>query len=138
MNKIRKEILIDGNNFDTLDEFYNEINKLLTKDLTWKTGHNFNAFNDLLRGGFGIHEYGEPLLIKWVNYKKSKSDLGYNATIQYYKNMLNNCHQSSIEHFKKELKNAELHKGKTLLDIIIEIILETNNSGHDCKLETME
>jgi len=70
------EIVIDGNNFNDLDGFYSEIDKLLTKDLKWKTGHNFSAFNDLLRGGFGVHEDGEELIIKWINYDKSKKDLG--------------------------------------------------------------
>ena len=70
------EITIDGNNFNNLDEFYSEIDKLLTRDLNWKTGHNFDAFNDLLRGGFGVHEDGEEVIVKWINYKKSKKDLG--------------------------------------------------------------
>lgn len=39
------------------------MDKVLTKGLTWRIGHNFDAFNDLLRGGFGVHEYGEPIVI---------------------------------------------------------------------------
>ena len=74
------EITIDGNNFNNLEGFYSEIDKLLTRDLNWKTGHNFDAFNDLLRGGFGVHEYGEEIIVKWINNKKSKKDLG-NETI---------------------------------------------------------
>lgn len=75
-----KEFVLDGNNFSDLEGFYTEIDKLLTRDLNWKTGHNLDAFNDLLRGGFGVHEYGEPIIIKWINYGKSKRDLG-NETI---------------------------------------------------------
>ena len=71
-----KEFILDGNKFNDMEGFYNEIDKLLTKDLEWKTGHNLDAFNDLLRGGFGVHEYGEPIIIKWINYEKSKKDLG--------------------------------------------------------------
>ena len=74
------EITIEGNNFNNLEGFYSEIDKLLTRDLNWKTGHNFAAFNDLLRGGFGVHEYGEEIIVKWINYEKSKKDLG-NETI---------------------------------------------------------
>ncbi|MBO4749222.1 MAG: barstar family protein, partial [Lachnospiraceae bacterium] len=50
-----KEITIDGNRFSDIEGFYTEIDRLLTRDLDWKTGHNLNAFNDLLRGGFGFH-----------------------------------------------------------------------------------
>ncbi len=71
-----KQITIDGNNFSTEEEFYTEIDKLLTKDLRWKPGHNLNAFNDILRGGFGVQDSGEELIITWVNAAKSKNDLG--------------------------------------------------------------
>ena len=73
--------------------------KLLTKDLKWKTGHNLDAFNDLLRGGFEVFD-NEPIKIKWINYKKSKKDLGNEMILK-----------------------------------IIEVILDFDNSGHDCKLE---
>lgn len=70
-----KEFILDGNNFSNVEDFYNEIDKLLTKDLEWKTGHNLDVLNDLLRGGFGVFD-DEPIKIKWINYEKSKNDLG--------------------------------------------------------------
>jgi RNAse (barnase) inhibitor barstar len=53
----RQEIIIEGKNFSDLGSFYDEIDRVLTNDLDWKTGHNLDAFNDLLRGGFGVYEY---------------------------------------------------------------------------------
>lgn len=67
-----KEFILDGNNFKDIEGFYNEIYKLLTKKLNRKQEHNLDAFNDILRGGFGVHEYEEPIVIKWINYEKSK------------------------------------------------------------------
>lgn len=133
---MRREIVIDGNNFDDLEGFFCEIDRVLTMDLTWKTGHNLDAFNDLLRGGFGVHEYGEPILLKWKNYGKSKFSLGFEATINYYEKVLKTCHPSNKDTMKLKLENAKKHIGPTILDIIIEIILNNDNSGHDCKLET--
>ena len=46
-----KQIILDGNNFSNIEEFYDEIDRLLTKDLGWKTGHNLDAFNDLQTAG---------------------------------------------------------------------------------------
>ena len=83
-----------------MEGFYNEIDKLLTKNLQWKTGHNLNAFNDLLRGGFGVHEYEEPIIIRWVNFEKSKKTLGDEMVL-----------------------------------ILLEIMLDCDNSGHDVKVE---
>ena len=98
-----KQIIIDGNNFSNEEEFYCEIDKLLTKDLGWKTGHNLDAFNDLLRGGFGVHEPGEELNITWINAAKSRNELG-----------------------------------EELFNTIVDIILDSDNSGHECKLQICE
>ena len=47
---------IDGERFSTLEEFYEEIGRVLQLG-SW--GHNLDAFNDILRGGFGTPK-------KWV------------------------------------------------------------------------
>ncbi len=135
---MRREFIIDGKNFYDIEGFYCEIDKLLAKDLTWKTGHNLDAFNDLLRGGFGVHEYNEPILLIWKNYKKSLADFSYEATAQYYETMLTRCHPTNIPHVKVLLDDARNKKGDTLMDIIVGIISDKNNSGHDCKLVTID
>jgi len=73
-------ISIDGGNFSNLEEFYTEIDRVFTKDLEWKTGHNLDAFNDLLRGGFGVYEYGESVKIVWKGFSESKKQLGAELT----------------------------------------------------------
>ena len=86
---MRKEFIIDGRRFSTMRGFYDEVERVFT-------------FNDVLRGGFGQHSYGEPIHIKWLFYENSLRDLG------------------------SENVNA-----------ITEIILDTNNSEHDCTLELL-
>ena len=95
-----KTFILDGNSFTDMEGFYNEIDKLLTKNLQWKTGHNLNAFNDLLRGGFGMHEYEEPIIIRWINFDQSKKTLGDEMVL-----------------------------------ILLEIMLDCDDSGHDVKVE---
>ena len=95
-----KTFILDGNNFSNMEGFYCEIDKLLTKNLKWKTGHNLNAFNHLLRGGFNVHEYNEPITIRWINYAKSKKDLGDEMVL-----------------------------------IILEIMLDCDDSDHNVKVE---
>lgn len=73
----------NGDNFSNLETFYDGMDRLLTKDLTWKTGHNLDAFNDLLSGGFGVFESGEPVKIIWTNLSKSKLTLGKNKQTFY-------------------------------------------------------
>lgn len=71
----KKVIIIKGDSFSSLEGFYDEVDRVLKTNLNWKTGHNLDAFNDLLRGGFGIHEYEEPIVLIWENTQKSKAEL---------------------------------------------------------------
>jgi len=73
---MRKEFIINGKNFSNMKGFYDEIENVFTFNLGWKIGRNLNAFNDVLRGGFGRQEYGEPILIKWLDFKRSEHNLG--------------------------------------------------------------
>lgn len=131
----RREIIIDGSKFSNLEEFYDEMERILTKNLTWRVGRNLDAFNDLLRGGFGVHEYGEALAIKWLHADKSRCDLGYEATVNHWEKVLTKCHPSNIPYIQEKLDMAKSHKGDTLFDIIIKIILDSEDSGHYCTLE---
>jgi RNAse (barnase) inhibitor barstar len=120
MNK--KTIIINGGNFSDLESFYKEIDKILTKDLEWDTGHNLNAFNDLLRGGFGVHEYEESITLIWKNISKSKTDFGLESTKKMYEQKIAESNVEYQQFFKDKLKELIENNGQTLLDTIIEII----------------
>ena len=96
----RQKFTIDGRRFSNMAGFYDEVERVFTFGLDRKNGRNLNAFNDILRGGFGRHEYGQPIHIQWLAYEKSVRNLG-----------------------------------KVTMDTIVEIILDTDHSGHDCTLE---
>jgi RNAse (barnase) inhibitor barstar len=75
-SEFKKTVTIDGYNFADFETFYNEIDRVCTRGLTWKTGHNLNAFNDLLRGGFGVYDFEEPFNLVWINFERSKQLMG--------------------------------------------------------------
>jgi RNAse (barnase) inhibitor barstar len=62
---------IDGARFTTLEEFFDEISRVLIHGATW--GRNLNAFNDILRGGFGTPEGG--FILRWLNSDLSRDRL---------------------------------------------------------------
>ena len=129
----RYEYIIDGNEFNNIDEFYKFIDK------TFSDGEepcrNLDAFVDFLRGGFGKHKYNEPIKITWINRDKSKKDLGYGETIKILKKRLEKCHPSNKENIKKQIELAEKNEGKTIYDEIIECIDDLNNDGFNCLVE---
>lgn len=72
----QKTAIIDGDNFSDLETFYDEVDRVLTKDINVKTGHNLDAFNDILCGDFGVFSYNETLKLIWKNFTKSRKNLG--------------------------------------------------------------
>ncbi len=131
------EMTIDGNRFSNLDEFYYVMDELLTRDLTWPTGHNYAALEDLLCGGFGVHEYGEPIHFTWIHAAKSRRDLGYGATIRYLENLLEDCHPSARQKLAADLQQTRERKGPTLFDDMVEIILR-KDSAYDHTLTLID
>lgn len=73
--KKQKSIVIDGASFSTLEEFYIIIEQNFTDDLDWSIGRNLDGLNDIMRGGFGVHDYNEPITIIWKDHELSKSSL---------------------------------------------------------------
>ncbi|MEY9863023.1 hypothetical protein ABH935_008672 [Catenulispora sp. GAS73] len=64
-------LTIDGSRFDDYEGFTVEFTKLLT-EWTWR-GH-LDAFNDILRGGFGTPEDG--FVLRWLDSARSRELLG--------------------------------------------------------------
>ena len=116
------EVQINGNNFSDLQGFYDVVEKNLTKGLDWKIGRNLDAFNDVLRGGFGIHDYQQRIRLKWINVRKSELDFGYEATVERLNEILLNCHPSNTESVKEEIELAKSRQGPTLFQLITSII----------------
>ena len=98
----RQVFTIDGRKFSNMKGFYQEVEAVFTDGLDWHIGDSLDAFNDVLCGGFGRHEYGVPIPIRWISYDKSIRNLGQETMAE-----------------------------------IEEIILDTDNSGHDCTLEKL-
>ena len=69
----KKKFAIDGKDFSDLKGLYNAIGKQLVENNKW--GKNWNAFNDILRGGFVKTEYDEPFTLTWRNANVSRNRL---------------------------------------------------------------
>ena len=134
---MKKTIVIDGKDFSDLEGFFCLADRLFRAENCAVGGHNLDAFNDLLGGGFGVHEPGEPIIIKWINFGISRNALGYEATAEYYENKLEKTRFTDNFVMKKRMEQAKDHQGRTLLDMITSIIIN-KDSGHDCELIIME
>ena len=109
---------IDGENFSTLEGFYDEVSRKLIPEASW--GRNLDAFNDILRGGFGTPEDGFVLV--WRSSDSSRVRLGYRETIRQLERRLQRCHSSNRAQIRTQLGLAYRSEGPTVFDWLAGII----------------
>jgi hypothetical protein len=109
---------IDGRDFFTLEDFYEVVSRVLIPGASW--GHNLDAFNDILRGGFGTPDGG--FVIRWSNSTLSRDRLSYPETVRQLEQRLSRCHPTNRESVDKALEQARQGIGPTVFDWLIEII----------------
>ncbi len=121
-----KLYVIDGARFSTLGEFYDEVERVLVPAASW--GRNLDAFNDILRGGFGTPDEG--FILRWVNSAQSRQRLGHAETCRILERQLVRCHQANRPRVSRELDAARAGEGPTVFDWLVEII-ETHEPKGD-------
>ena len=95
-----KWIYIDGRDIHTMNDFYDQVGQKLNCRNDFKMVHNLKTFDELLWGGFGIHEYGEPLHIVWIFSEKCRQAIGS----KYFDKII-----SIIENHESKNKYLELY-----------------------------
>jgi RNAse (barnase) inhibitor barstar len=126
---VKKVYEIDGNKFDDLDAFYEHVGQTLIPGSEW--GKNLDAFNDILRGGFGTPDHG--FIVRWKNSDRSQEKLGYPETVRYIERKLGRCHPSNREDVKRDLLLAQQQKGQTLFEILTDIIRDHGPGGRESR-----
>lgn len=115
----RKQVYeIDGAEFTSLDGFFDEISKTLIPNAKW--GRNLDAFNDVLRGGFGTPQEG--FVLRWKNSQISRERLGYDETIRQLQLRLDKCHPTNRYGVAQDLAAAQAHRGATIFDWLIDVV----------------
>lgn len=116
---------IDGRDFSTLEEYFDVISRVLIPGAWW--GYNLNAFNDILRGGFGTPEGG--FVLRWKNSDVSRKRLGHPETVRQLEQHLTDCHSSNRQLVSEDLQRAKDGVGPTVFDWLVEIIQVHGTGG---------
>ncbi len=118
---------LDGARIDTLEQFWDEVERVLIPGADW--GRNLDAFNDILRGGFGTPEGGFVLV--WKEAERSRRMLGYAETARWLEARLSRVHPSNVARFRERLAAAQSGSGETLFDTLVEIIRDHGEGGDE-------
>ncbi len=117
-NSNKEMAVINGSHFSDLEGFYEEISQLFMKDEDWKVG-TLDGFDDIL--------YGVDTNITWRNSQKSKEDLGFNLTKEFYENKIRIGKPFNVKLIRQKLHELIDGKGQSLFEILIEIIESHKN-----------
>jgi hypothetical protein len=121
-------LVLDGSTFDDLLGFQRAFSTFLV-DYDWHG--NLDAFNDLLRGGFGTPEGG--FVLRWLHSARSRKALGYDATVTHLERLLETCHPDNVQRVQSELAAARCNQGPTLFDVVVEIIRDHGPGGDEAE-----
>jgi RNAse (barnase) inhibitor barstar len=132
MTKTNKQIyILDGSKFSSFQEFAQHFSETVLNDYQWQG--NLDAFNDILRGGFGTPEGG--FILQWKNSALSRERLGHAETAKWLEERIKKCHPSNISRFQQRLAEIKQGRGKTLFDTLVEIISVHGVGGHEAQDE---
>lgn len=120
---------IDGSRFGILEGFFDEISRVLVPDAHW--GRTLDAFNDILRGGFGTPDGGFTL--RWTDSALSRERLSYPETARQIELRLQKCHPANRERVQQYLDDARKGTGTTVFDWLLEIIRVHARGGREEK-----
>ena len=109
----KKMTVINGGHFSDLESFYDEVSQLFMKDEDWKVG-TLDGFDDIL--------YGYKGELIWKNSQKSKEDLGFDLTKEFYENKIRQGKPFNVKLIQQKLDELIEEKGETLFEILVEII----------------
>jgi len=123
----KSPLVIDGLEFSTLEDFFTCFQDAVLDVCRW--GRNLDAFNDVLRGGFGSPENG--FILVWKNHLVSRDRLGYAETVRQLEMRLTRCHPSNEATVAAALDAARRGEGSTVFDWLVEIIRDHGPGGSE-------
>lgn len=124
MNGSQLSITIDGNRFDDIQGFYEEINRIFMADEAWQLGESLDAFNDLLYGGYGALKGAETVVLHWKNIEKSRADLGTDATRRWLTAKLAQPGHFNLSSIQAQINALDHGVGPTYFEILLNILAD--------------
>jgi hypothetical protein len=120
--------ILDGAAFNHFEGFCVEFSRsVLGGAHDWHG--SLDAFNDILRGGFGTPD--GPWVLRWRGAGHSRQALGWSATRRWLAESMRRCHPSNRPDVVERLREADQQRGETLFDMIVTIIRDHGEGGSE-------
>lgn len=117
-----KTVVLDGERFDDLRGFYDEVERQLLPPGA-PFGRNLDALADLLSGSLSPED-AEPLTVRWLQAARSRRALGHAETVRVLESRLAQLHPSNRAAWQTRLEAARRGVGETLFDELVRVFRE--------------
>lgn len=124
-----REYVLDGAQTTSLESFFREFSGVALSGARWD--QNLDAFNDVIKGGFGTPEEG--FTFRWHNSELARAPLAYPETVKQMELRLERCHPSNRDAVRCELSDARRRVGPTVFDWLVEIISIHGPGGEEAE-----
>ncbi|WP_260598919.1 barstar family protein [Sphingomonas endolithica] len=122
-----KMLTIIGTHIHDIPSFYDEINRVFMSGEGWTLGESLDAFDDMLRGGYGAISGGEPIRLVWQDIDQSRARLGVEVTRTFLQGKLDRPELYNAKLAAGQLEALDEGRGKTYFEIVVAIIAEHPN-----------
>jgi len=126
---MEQEYVLNGTRITSLEAFWDHISGSVIPGAFW--GRNLDAFNDILRGGFGTPDEGFTL--RWTHSAVSREHLSYPETVRQLELRLTRCHPDNRDYVRQQLVEASCGRGPTVFDWLVQIIAEHGPGGSEAE-----
>ena len=117
-----KTLTLVGADIHDIASLYDEINRVFMAGEDWTLGPSLDALNDMLYGGFGAIDGGEPVVLVWTDFERMERVLGLETTGAFLQDKLNRPEVFNTALIQDQLDALERGEGQTYLEIVLEII----------------
>ncbi|GAA3651225.1 barstar family protein [Microbacterium marinilacus] len=122
-----RTVEIDGTRIRDIPSLYAELDRALMSGVEWRLGQSLDALDDLLYGGYGEIQGGEPVILRWRGFAQSAAALGVEATRAWLRAKLERPGTFDEARIRADLEALEAGTGPTYIDIVLEIIASHPN-----------
>ena len=122
-----KKIIIEGKNINSIETFYEEVNRVFMRNEDWKIAQSLDALNDMLYGSFGEIKGKEKIQLIWKDIEQNQKSLGFQTTLDFYQNKLKSPEIFNQNFVINKINELENGLGLTFFEIVLEIIADHPN-----------
>lgn len=116
----RLSLTLDGDVAD-IAAFYAEVNRVFMAGEGWRLGESLDAFDDMLRGGYGATRGFDAVDLHWRDIERSRHALGVAATRAWIAARIA-APGSDAARFRAQMAALDRGDGRTYFDRLMEIV----------------